>query len=739
MKKLLSVLFLLTLKISFLFSQELQTGSMRITSPLNRMILQQSSSGNADLSIFAEWLNSGDNIRNAAIRFQYKISTMDKDGNIGGALPNHDWTFGNFENLDRYYSAGSDENYLKVLRHPSGTINLPKGWYYLEVRVLRSVFLGWRRLAYSSVRFGVGDVYVIYGQSNSSGYGGNDEPNLVSSTTSLDYTQRDAVSAISRDIDNFTFKLKGFPIINGDNSGNILFDGFRKLEKTNQAGRIYPAGGYSWCWAPLGDKLLLKNNSPVLFLNAAIPGANIDFLKDTNSWGYKRFRHTLQLYANVTGTRGILWHQGENDARNQLFGTLDFSSYTEKLKSLIEQSRNDLNTNNLTWNIARASYYAFPDQSISLNENYGDPFAIHNSVPPNNIPNPTVQHSFITGNNIQTPPNHKDFQDYNKSLTDAQEDIMNQGLPNVQLSISTDDLGLNKRGNHRAIHFNGSTLSEVAEKLKNTNIDTGTPVDTKPVRKFQSITKVGSNYELYAPSGFDKYFWVLNDNGIYNSVSQSQNLSVPINVSDYRAYTCYLGKSNGQAVGDAINGWNLDFEMTHSFLVPGYQGAKVLAVSTNQITFENVTAQQTFSVMASNTYWTATESENWLTIFPSDNTSGNDGTTPIIVQVDENTTPNVRIGYIYVTEDGGGLSQTITIYQNPFNPCPNSQVLTNLIDDIYGTSTKRAIISIDANNQIFNGANVEYKSGNYILLQAGFKVEDGAVFKATIPNDPCNN
>ena len=54
------------------------------------------------------------------------------------------------------------------------------------------------------------------------------------------------------------FKIAGFPI---DGVG------FKNLSLTN---KIYPNGPVSWCWAPLGDKLVNTFQTPAMFINAPI-------------------------------------------------------------------------------------------------------------------------------------------------------------------------------------------------------------------------------------------------------------------------------------------------------------------------------------------------------------------------------------------------------------------------------------------------------------------------------------
>ncbi len=66
---------------------------------------------------------------------------------------------------------------------------------------------------------------------------------------------------------------------------------------------------------------------------------------------------------------------------------------------------------------------------------------------------------------------------------------------------------------------------------------------------------------------------------------------------------------------------------------------------------------------------------------------------------------------------------------------PFSYTLINPDNNLTGTSTKKAVSTINASNKVISPANVTYQAGNSILLTPGF--ESGAVFKAEIQG--CNN
>lgn len=68
---------------------------------------------------------------------------------------------------------------------------------------------------------------------------------------------------------------------------------------------------------------------------------------------------------------------------------------------------------------------------------------------------------------------------------------------------------------------------------------------------------------------------------------------------------------------------------------------------------------------------------------------------------------------------------------------PNALSLVSPTDDLSGgSSTLKATQAISATNKVNSPANVTYKAGNSILLNAGFQVNSNAVFKASI--EGCN-
>ena len=240
----------------------------------------------------------------------------------------------------------------------SGKIQNQGGWYRLEVRGIKNE----TTLFSSSVeRVGIGEVFLIAGQSNAQGYGTS--PNARSASD-------DRVNAY----------LPGYHDTHGtDQYRNLPQDylsdlSFGKVE----AGRgIGPTGYTAYCYGELGDMLVNRLNVPVLFFNAAFSGSS------TRNWiqsaqgirtfnehplfstvelldgaPYRAFKITLQSINTLTGFRSVLWHQGEYDRFVNGVG-LSAPEYFNNLAMVIQKSRTDIGAT-IPWVVARASYLNDP-------------------------------------------------------------------------------------------------------------------------------------------------------------------------------------------------------------------------------------------------------------------------------------------------------------------------------------------------------------------------------------------
>lgn len=260
-------------------------------------------------------------------------------------------------------AGGTATNWTTIQSNPtggvfSGDLTGTGGWYNLDVRGMN----GDQQVgAITTIeRVGIGEVFVIAGQSNAQGVHQyapnplNDQVNCVNYAYPNDGFPSDPPTPVFTQLDNFS----GFTIA--------------------------PRGVGSWCWGQLGDMLVKRLNVPVMFFNAAFSGTTIRNWRDSSPNGgtayslfngqaysprqpYINLKLGLQFYANMLGVRAVLWHQGETD--NQFKTTT--ASYANDLQVVINQSRADYNQN-ISWVVSRASYgdlYGGADPDIIAAQN----------------------------------------------------------------------------------------------------------------------------------------------------------------------------------------------------------------------------------------------------------------------------------------------------------------------------------------------------------------------------------
>ncbi|GAB3889715.1 hypothetical protein GCM10028825_25040 [Spirosoma agri] len=208
-----------------------------------------------------------------------------------------------------------------------GSVVVRKGQYRLNVRAKA----GGSVLAETQVnRVGVGEVFVLAGQSNV--YGGFQR---------VPGSEEDRVSCLDFRQEILSEYLLPF-----------------RFSNVSYGSNIGPSQPFH-LWGILGDRLVRKLNVPVMFLGAALGGTSSDDWKQSaagnvnsapNFSVYRRLGVALMHYVSRTGARAVLWHQGENDR------TTGEQTYFDNIQYVINKTRQQTGYNQLAWMVSRASY-----------------------------------------------------------------------------------------------------------------------------------------------------------------------------------------------------------------------------------------------------------------------------------------------------------------------------------------------------------------------------------------------
>lgn len=283
---------------------------IQITFPVSRIVFQRNNQNQASINIAGSYLQQLDKVEARA------IPVWAGQGSETG------WnTVQDFRNNGIF----------------NGTLQLNGGWYNIEVR---GILNGNVVTSSTLERVGVGEVFIVAGQSNAQG-----DP--VYSGATIGATD-DRVSTI-----NYYD-----PLLNED---NLPF----QFSQMGNNTKMSPYNYVPWFWGKLGDKLAQKLNVPVLFYGAALGGLSCEVWRRSaegqdlrqelplfiNAPGmpYRAMKAALQQYVTRTGVRAILWQQGESD------GFSSAENYYNNLRTVIEKSRSDSKKSDLAWVVARSS------------------------------------------------------------------------------------------------------------------------------------------------------------------------------------------------------------------------------------------------------------------------------------------------------------------------------------------------------------------------------------------------
>ncbi len=242
----------------------------------------------------------------------------------------------------RAINGGNTSGWITIQNNPqggsfAGQVDWTGGWYEMEVKGWRGdQFVGSTTLP----RLGIGEVFMIAGQSNSQGYLNYGGPGAGD----------DRVNCIN--------------YYNTSSASELPQPAFEHLDANSY---IAPRGNSSWAYGRLGDILAGRLGVPILFYNMGWYGSAMRNWRESISGPsfsvyngepylpagqpYANMRLALRHYVPITGVRAVLWHQGESDN----FANTAGSSYKNDLKAVINQSRGEAGFD-LSWVVARASY-----------------------------------------------------------------------------------------------------------------------------------------------------------------------------------------------------------------------------------------------------------------------------------------------------------------------------------------------------------------------------------------------
>jgi len=230
-----------------------------------------------------------------------------------------------------------DEEFVTRLRIPAG------GWHSLEVRDSRTP-----DHRSQVVQFGVGEVFVVAGQSNSGNYGEIKQS-----------TKTGLVSAFDFDNNKWQLAIDPQPGAGGRGGSIMPLLGDALSKKLNLPIGIiaYGQGGTSVReWLPQGSR----------FPNPPTVENKVRKIND-GEWEslgkiYPGFIERMKVFGK-NGFRAVLWHQGESDA-NQKDPTRTLSGplYEKYLTQLILKTRKDLEWD-VPWFVAQATYHVPGDES----------------------------------------------------------------------------------------------------------------------------------------------------------------------------------------------------------------------------------------------------------------------------------------------------------------------------------------------------------------------------------------
>lgn len=266
------------------------------TSPVPRQIVQRNTAGMGAIPISGTYAGTPEAIEARAV-------VMAGTGNNGVSTA--------WQTIAAAPAGGNYSGQLSPV--PQG------GWYQVEVRAIVG---GQAQPATIIDKVGVGDVYIVAGQSNSANWG---SPAAAAAN--------DRVSALHSGTGGWSLATDPLPYADG-------------------------TGGSAW--TRLGDMLAAERGVPVGFACVGVGGTAVSEWSPAGGSLYPRLSAALSRFP-PGGFKAILWHQGESDS---LRGTTS-SGMAATLAAIIARTRSDDGWS-IPWFISEASFH--PDSTGAMEE-----------------------------------------------------------------------------------------------------------------------------------------------------------------------------------------------------------------------------------------------------------------------------------------------------------------------------------------------------------------------------------
>ncbi|GLU55834.1 T9SS type A sorting domain-containing protein [Dyadobacter frigoris] len=432
-------------------------GQITVTYPSNRVVFQRDNSNQASVVIAGYFAGCADRVEARFVPREIGQGTAAPAGG-GWATVQENPRSGNFY----------------------GSMSVTGGWYKLEVRVIVD---NAESVTTTVERVGVGEVFVVAGQSNATGGDGHENgPGATDDrVSSINFQNYDANNIPS---------IAPYSLIQLPCPEYVHLDDITKTS---------PFGNYAWCWGAFGDSLVKKIQVPVMIFNAGWSSTGVRNWKESipenditiSDFGFPfpaglpfgHLRITLNNYIAQLGVRAVLWHQGETD--NMVNRTSQ--DYLSDIRDVIKATRDLSGKSNLAWVVSRVSRYN------------------------------------VNGDTRTWQP-----------VIDAQNDIIGLGSHGSDLNYKmegvfpgpeTDNYYDSTYRNIDQVHFTGTGLLHLAgwwtEKMDADFFKNSTPYPAAPPPSVSVARTETANVTFLAPSGLKTYDWLSSDN-CNTSVSSSQ-------------------------------------------------------------------------------------------------------------------------------------------------------------------------------------------------------------------------